>query len=78
MKNIVKDFAELCRRERAGLRISQGDLAEKASVSLKSISNIENEKKVKDSTIEKVAKTLGFRIVEKYDFVKITQDEDEY
>ncbi len=57
------------KRENAGL--SQTELAEKADVSLRSISAIEGNESVRKTTIQKVSKALGYELVVSYDFRKI-------
>ena len=59
---LEQKFAEFSRIQRVKHRLSQKELAEKAGVSLKSISTIENEKAVRDVTLEKVAAFFGYEI----------------
>lgn len=68
-------FAKFSKKQRIDHDITQEELAENANVSIKSVSTIENGKKVRDSTLVKVAKFFGYNIniTRDIDFEKITE-----
>lgn len=59
------------RQERKNQGLRQDQLATKAKVSTRSISNIELGESVRKDTIEKVVKALGYQMIMRYDFVRL-------
>lgn len=55
-------FAKFVKKKRIDLDLSQEELAENSGISLKSLSTIETGKKVRVSTLRKLAEHLGFGI----------------
>lgn len=67
---MINDIGGFVRGQRGEQKISQSKLAKEADVSIRSITTLENNKKVSISTIEKIAKALGFKAKVKIEFIK--------
>lgn len=60
------------KRENAGW--SQTELAQKSSLSLRSITALESGESVRKATIQKAVKALGYELVISYDFRKVENE----
>ena len=58
-----KEIATFIKIERVKQDLKQSDLAKKAKVATKSLSSIENEEVVRDSTIQRVIGALGYNLI---------------
>ena len=66
-----KELAEFVEKQRKEQNLTQSELAEKAGVHYRSVQNIEDKKRVRKGTSNKVLKALGYEVKTEFVFKKI-------
>lgn len=65
---------EFIKKERESQGLTQEQLAERANISLRTVSAIESQEKVRQSSIEKAAAALGYNLKLQFVFEKIIRE----